>query len=86
MVLVLKMHHTDVITELQTVSKLAMLVIISAVKRTKTELSSLEVLLQKNVFAVLNWILKFNYLLRFYQTSNIIMSKKVEETVDFYMI
>lgn len=64
----------------------AMLVIISAVKRTKTELSSLEVLLQKNVFAVLNWILKFNYLLRFYQTSNIIMSKKVEETVDFYMI
>lgn len=86
MVLVLKMHYIDVITELQTISKLAMLVIISAVKRTKTELSSLEVLLQKNVFAVLNWILKFNYLLRFYQTSNIIMSKKVEETVDFYMI
>lgn len=48
------MHHIDVITELQTVSKLAMLVSISAVKRTKTELSSLEDLLQKNVFAVLN--------------------------------
>lgn len=79
MVLVLKMHHIDVITELQTVSKLAMLVSISAVKRTKTELSSLEDLLQKNVFAVLNWILKLNYLLRFYQTNNIITSKKVEE-------
>lgn len=48
-----KMHHIDAITELQRVSKLAMLVSISAVKRTKTELSSLEVLLQKNMFELL---------------------------------
>lgn len=54
--------YVVVITEFQRVSKLAMLVSISAAKRRKTELSSLEVLLQKNVFELLVRYIKLNKL------------------------
>lgn len=54
--------YVVVITEFQRVSKLAMLVSISAVKRRKTELSSLEVLLQKSVFELLVRYIKLNKL------------------------
>lgn len=54
--------YVVVITEFQRVSKLAMLVSISAVKRRQTELSSLEVLLQKNVFELLVRYIKLNKL------------------------
>lgn len=54
--------YVVVITEFQRVSKLAMLVSISAVKRRQTELSSLEVLLKKNVFELLVRYIKLNKL------------------------
>lgn len=54
--------YVVVITEFQRVSKLAMLVSISAAKRRKTELSSLEVLLKKNVFELLVRYIKLNKL------------------------